>query len=404
MERMILDLDFSADTFADRPELLDRTIREFSDIAWHEQTGNWITGRYDLVSQILRDRRFSCVYTPGGVERSQSAEGRALSEHLSSWMVFRDPPDHGASRGAVNPLFSRDAVLEFLPTIERIAEKSIAQFRDLKTTDLVACFTNHIPVELVAEILLGIQDDPDTIRKILDWSNEMTLILSPAAASEADIQRALASYRDVRLLFQNRLESGEAPDFLTQLAGAWKAGSRDVLFDNLMLLLFAGNETTRHFTTSTISLLIEHSEVRARLLRDESLWESTLDEVLRYDPAARYTKRIVAADTTIAGQQLRRGEGVLVNIAAANRDPRCFEDPDVFDPTRRRRPHLSFGVGPHHCAGARLSRWVVRVAVGRLLREFPALRHARETQAPRYESPVYKGMRTLEVHLTGTPG
>jgi cytochrome P450 len=162
-------------------------------------------------------------------------------------------------------------------------------------------------------------------------------------------------------------------DLLTALVEAEEGGDRldsGELVAMVVQLLFAGHETTRNLIASGLYTLLDHPDQLARVRSDRSLLPSAVDEVLRYEPPITFTSRIARQRLEIAGVDVPAGQFVVLNLTAANRDPRRFHDPDRFDVGRHDNRHLSFGFGIHYCLGANLARMEGEVVLATLLDRF----------------------------------
>jgi pimeloyl-[acyl-carrier protein] synthase len=172
--------------------------------------------------------------------------------------------------------------------------------------------------------------------------------------------------------------------------------SEDELIATCILLLIAGNETTTNLIGSGMYTLLEYPDERRRLQADPSLLASGIEEMLRFEPPAQMTSRIVAEDIELRGMRFEPGQVVLTALAAANRDPEVFPDPDRFDVTRQPNRHLAFGHGIHYCLGAPLAVVEARIAFESLLRRVPEPEAAFE--APEWgPSFVLRGLKSLPV-------
>src|SRR6185295_3010572 len=145
-----------------------------------------------------------------------------------------------------------------------------------------------------------------------------------------------------------------------------------------MLLLVAGNETTRNLISGGMLALIEHPHERARLMADRSLLPTAVEEMLRWVSPVNVFRRTATRDAEVRGQKIREGEKVVLFYASANRDEDAFDHPDVFDITRTPNDHLAFGIGSHFCLGANLARLEIRVMFEELLRRVPDIELASE--------------------------
>jgi pimeloyl-[acyl-carrier protein] synthase len=150
--------------------------------------------------------------------------------------------------------------------------------------------------------------------------------------------------------------------------------THDELLAQCVMLLFAGHETTTNLIGNGVLALLEHPSELAKLRVEPTLIESAVEELLRFDSPTQATFRSVAEDFVLRGQQLHRGEHVLLMLGAANRDPSVFAEPDTLNLGRRDNRHLAFSHGPHFCLGAALARIEGQIAIGTLVQRFLHLR------------------------------
>jgi cytochrome P450 len=164
------------------------------------------------------------------------------------------------------------------------------------------------------------------------------------------------------------------------------------------LLLVAGHETTSNLIANAVLLLLRFPDERKRLQDDLALLPGAVDECLRYESPIQLTDRAVLEDCELGGKRIRRHQMVAVVLAAANRDPAHFPDPDRFDVARRDNHHLAFGQGNHFCLGSQLARLEAEVALGALLRRFPGFAGAPDPPAWR-RSMIVRGPEALPIAL-----
>src|ERR1051326_6972257 len=160
------------------------------------------------------------------------------------------------------------------------------------------------------------------------------------------------------------------------LIDAYEGGtlSREDMLAQCVMLLFAGHETTTNLIGNGLLALLRHPAELDRLRSEPILIESAVEELLRFDSPTQATFRSVAEDFELRGEQLRRGDHVLLMLGSANRDPEQFDDPDTLDLARRDNRHLAFSQGPHFCLGAALARLEAQLAVWAVLQRFSPLR------------------------------
>jgi cytochrome P450 len=184
-------------------------------------------------------------------------------------------------------------------------------------------------------------------------------------------------------------------------------GSGDRLSDDEMkgmcaLMLFAGHETSMNTITSTVFQLLRNPDQLALLRADPKLAGKAVEEGLRIEGAIKVLQRWVVEDFELRGKQIKAGERVFLLLAAANRDPERFDDPDRFDIMRSPNPHVAFGKGIHTCIGAMLARLEMRIAVARLVERLPNLRLADESFTPEWLPTIAsRAMRELPLRHDG---
>jgi cytochrome P450 len=316
-----------------------------------------VIGDHDTCSRVLRDPAMSS-------DRTNSLLGRATREPGSPPAVSflsMDPPDHTRLRRLVAKAFTAKVIAELRPNIQGVVDELFAGFAANGQLDVVPQLAYPLPVRIITDLLGVPIADHD---KFEDWSRRLVRGLDPMAAlgSEAELA-SIESARDdlsayfVDLIARRRADLGD--DLLSKLVLAEEQGDQLTeaeLVATCILLLVAGHETTANLIANGILALLRFPDQLAALRADPSLIDGTIDEILRYDPPVQLTTRVVTEPSTIGPVTIPTGGVVLMMLAAANRDPSVFADPDRFDITRDARKHLSFAAGAHFCLGAPLAR------------------------------------------------
>jgi cytochrome P450 len=324
-------------------------------------------------------------------------------------LLVTDPPDHTRYRKLVTRVFSVKAVQQLTHRTEEIAagllddmEKQLANTPGGEPVDLVAAYCSLLPVTVIAEIL-GVPLEERA--KVLEFGM--------AAAPSLDLGLDWRTFRRVEGGLRafdawlgehlEELRRNPGDNLLSELAVAQDEGvglTPRELKSTAGLVLAAGFETTVNLLGNGIALLHEHPDQLALLRADPTLWANATDEILRYDPPVLLTGRIAAADTEVAGMSIPRGGLVTTVLAAANRDPKVFTDPDRFDVTRdNAKEHVSFSAGRHYCLGAALARMEGEVGLRMLFERFPDLTLAPGAQ--RRPTRILRGYETLPARLRG---
>jgi cholest-4-en-3-one 26-monooxygenase len=257
--------------------------------------------------------------------------------------------------------------------VRDVTTELIDQVAPLGACDFVDRISSELPLQVIVEMVGVPKADR---RKVLEWTNKMIAFDDPeygGAAPEVGQMAAAELFMYANELAEER-EQRPKDDLVSLLMQAEVDGerlSRTDVSSFFMLLLVAGNETTRNLISGGMLALIEHPDQRARLMADRSLLPSAIEEMLRWVAPVNVFRRTATRDTEIRGQTIREGEKIALFYASANRDEDVFEAPDTFDVARTPNDHLAFGIGPHFCLGANLARLEIRVMFEELLARLP---------------------------------
>ncbi len=349
------------------------------------------TGNAAAVNAIFRDRRFGREPVLPPAIPPHLAPFYAVEAHS---MLELEPPRHTRLRNLVLRAFTSRRIAALGPEIAALAEDLVAGF-PAGGFDLLQAFAQPLPVRIIAR-LLGVPEAmaPDLLR----WSNAMVGMYM-AGRSRAVEDRAVAATEAFTAFLRSYIaerRARPADDLITQLIAAEMEGERlttDELISTCILLLNAGHEATVHTMGNGVKTLLE-TATPAAALAPEAI-EATVEEILRFDPALHMFTRHAYDDIEVMGHRFRRGDQVGLLLAAANRDPGTWDQPDRFVPARPVKPHASFGAGLHFCVGAPLARLELQIALPILFQRHPGLRLA----APPAYADVYHfhGLKELRV-------
>ncbi|MEE6168745.1 MULTISPECIES: cytochrome P450 [unclassified Mycolicibacterium] len=340
----------------------------------------WASVDHAVCREILRDKRFG-VTPPTGMELP--APLRALLARTDPGvanpveppaMVIVDPPDHTRYRQLVAQSFTPRAIYTLDTRVAEVTRELIDRLAASPQPDLIADFASALPVAMIAQIL-GLPDD--THARLLQWGHHGAPLLDIGIRWRT-YRQAIEGLRglDGYLTEHFRRVRTDAPDDnpFRRMAADNTLTERE-LTANAALLIGAGFETTVNLIGNGIVLLLQHPEQLQRLRDQPELWPAAVEEILRIDSPVQMTARTAHCDIELAGQRIRAGDMVALLLGGANRDPRVFPDPAVFDVTRRNaREHLAFASGIHACLGAALARIEGATALRALFESYPDLR------------------------------
>ncbi len=337
------------------------------------------TGNAAAVNAIFRDRRFG---------REVPAEAApVIPPHLAPFyaveahsMLELEPPRHTRLRGLVLRAFTSRRIAALAPEIEALTQDLITALPD-GPFDLLAHFGQKLPVTIIAR-LLGV---PETMGvDLLRWSNAMVGMYMAGRTRETEDRAVAATQAFVAFLrdYVEQRRARPADDLITHLIAAEQDGDRlstDELITTCILLLNAGHEATVHTIGNGVKTLLETDTPRSALAPDNIA--DTVEELLRYDPPLHMFTRHAYETIDVMGHVFHRGDQVGLLLAAANRDPGVWDQPDRFLPGRPATANASFGAGLHFCVGAPLARLELQIALPILFARLPGLRLV---EAPRY--------------------
>ncbi|MEU1942402.1 cytochrome P450 [Streptomyces sp. NPDC020125] len=372
----------------------------------------WLVTRYADARKALADPRLS--KNPQRHSAAAHAKGKVgipgeRRADLMTHLLNIDPPDHTRLRRLVSTAFTPRRVAAFAPRVRTLTDQLIDAFQERGEADLIHEFAFPLPIYAICDLLGVPREDQDDFR---DWAGAM---IRHGGGPRGGVARAVKRIRAYlgelihrkRLELVERREEEDGEDLISGLIRASDHGEH--LTENeaaamAFILLFAGFETTVNLIGNGVYALLRHPEQRAVMQRaleegDERLLAAGVEELLRYDgPVEIATWRFATEPLTLAGQRIAEGEPVLVVLAAADRDPERFAEPDVLDLTRRDNQHLGYGHGIHYCLGAPLARLEAQTAIATLLRRLPGLRLAAEPEELRWRGGlIMRGLRTLPV-------
>jgi cytochrome P450 len=389
---------FPAEYRADPYPLYD-WIRE-NDPVHRAPDGNWVLVRYEDASAVLRDPRFSTNPSWLGEETKAQVAASPIRTVGTRLMMFLDPPDHTRLRSLVSQAFTPKVVEGLRPRIQQIVDELLDGVAANGEMDVLADLAYPLPTVVICE-LLGV---PVADRELFkEWSADASRLLDGYLEPEAET-KGLAAAMQLAGYFTDLIEKRRADphdDLLSALIAAEDGGQRlthEELLTTSTLLLLAGLETTMNLVGNGVLALLQHPDELARWRADPTLDRTAIEELLRWEGPVHVTARIATTDAQVGGVEIKAGEQLAVVLAAANRDPEVFRDPNRLDLGRRENRHLAFAAGAHFCLGASLARHESRAAIGSLVKRFPDLELITEPVEYR-DHFVIRGVKELRVKL-----
>jgi cytochrome P450 len=325
-------------------------------------------------------------------------------------MISMDDPRHARIRRIVSKAFTPRMLERVVDSVRGIVEDVLDRARRKAeagdgTLDVVADIAAPIPLRVICD-MMGVPDEDRAL--VLSASNvilsggDPELIENQEEPLTALFEAGIALAGVMERLAAERLDR-PTDDLTTALVTTEVDGERlshQEIASFFILLLVAGNETTRNAISQGVLALSEHPEQRARWMADPSLDRTAVEEIVRWTSPITWMRRTATQDGEVNGHRFSAGDKFLLFYAAANRDPELFADPQVFDLARDPNPHVGFGGhGPHFCLGAHLARREIAVTFRQIFDQLPDL--AVEGEPARLRSSFVNGLKRLPARLTG---
>ena len=365
---MALDPRFREDPYPILAEL-----REREPIHHDTELQRFIFTRHDDVEAILRNPDYWSDPRKG-VEGGFAQVFLGQGDEEPS-MLLMDDPGHRRLRNLVHHPFSPRKVERWRDRAREVADRVIGQLDDGEF-NLVESVANPIPTVVIAE-LLGI--DPENHAQFKSWSDATIKVAFGPNNDPADIEAAEHAYEELNRFFRNEIErrrSTPGENLMSSMLNTEESGDRlteDEIVSQCTLLLLAGNLTTTDLIGNAVMALLKNPHELEKLRTRPDLMKNTVEEVLRYDTPVTNSGRIAHEDIEIDGVKIGQGESLSVSLAAANRDPAIYPEPNRFDIERKDTHHQAFGGGQHFCLGAHLARLEAAETLSALLDRFSRL-------------------------------
>ncbi len=407
------DVYLDNDAFRDSvPHEAFRVLRDEAPVHWYDWEhgkGFWCITRYEDVVAVMKDWRTFSSET--GATALEDLDPDQIEARKS--MLDTDPPEHSRLRAIVNKGFTPRAVAAYEELLRMLTREILDEALPRGEFDFVEEVAKELPIQVLCRIL-GVPTDDD--EQLIAWGDRMIGNTDPDSGGLHPASPESAEYR----LFPFRSpDAMEVYRYGHRIAAERRQDPRDDLvsklvtwededgrrltereFDTMFLLLVvAGNETTRQSIAHGMLALMEHPETMARLRDDPALMGTAVEEIMRWSSPVLHFRRTATADTELQGVRIAEGDKIVTWLISANYDERQFPDPHSFDITRRPNNHVTFGRGgPHFCLGAHLAKLETRIMFEELL---PRLRSIEPAgPARRIESNFTNAYKAMPVRVT----
>lgn len=364
----LLDPDVLAD-----PYPLYHRLRREDPVHWDPFLHSWVVTRYTDVVRVLRDFSAQRAPTTEQLTSLGLAALNPVAKVMVKQMLFLDPPEHARIRSLACAAFTPQRVGVLRAHIREIVRDLLAKVKHRGHINVIADLAEPLPCIVTAE-MLGVPVEHHHQLKL--WSQDFAEVLGNFQHNPDRVGKLLKATEEMTAYFRSSMRTQNLrPDGLvSSLMNAEIDGERlteDEVIANSIITMVGGQETTTNLIGSgTLSLLRNPDELE-KLRANLSMIPAAVEELLRYESPSQHTARLAPEDIELGGKLIRKRQAVRAVMAAANRDPERFPDPDRLDITRQDNRHVAFGYGAHFCFGAPLARIEGQIAFEEMIRELP---------------------------------
>ena len=372
-EKLSLLRTLNPEALAD-PHALYRALREYDPVHWDPYMHAWVVTSYPEVISVITN--YSSDRTPpvDYLDRLGLSFMKPFSEMMQRQMLFMDAPQHSRLRDLCSVAFTPRKVEELRRVIRSIADELIDKVVTCGRLDLIADFAAPLPAIMTAK-LMGVPEEDH--RQLGVWANDIAEVHGNFQHHPDRVREIVQSLQDMKTYLVDRMqELRKRPDdgLIYSLMTAEVDGQRltdEEVIASTVVTIIGGHETTTNLIASGFLTLLRNPDSFEQLRSHPEIIASAVEELLRYESPVQHTARIAPADTDLGGKTIPKGAKVVAVLAAANRDPSRFSDPDRLDLLRPDNRHVAFGWAAHFCFGAPLARMEGQIAFNVLLRRLP---------------------------------
>lgn len=358
------------------PYPLFHRLRAEDPVHWDPFLHTWVVTRYADVLEVLLSFSADRTHTPEKLKAMGLSEMGPIAQLMVKQMLFMDPPAHTRLRSLASQAFSPGRVEVLRSHIREIVNRLLDAVQSQGHMDIIRDLGEPLPAIVTAE-MLGV---PESDRhRLKSWSADFAEMLGNFQHNPEHAPRMLRAVQDMTIYFRDtirRLKEHPQEGLVHSLMTAEVNGDRlteEEVVANSIVTMVGGLETTTNLIGNGVLTLLRNPGELKRLQADPTLVPAAVEEMLRYESPSQHTGRLAPQDVDLGGKTIRKGQAVMAVMAAANRDPERFPEPDRFDIARTDNRHLAFGYAAHFCFGAALARVEGTEVFQALLRRLPEL-------------------------------
>ena len=386
------------------PYPLYRKLREQDPVHWDPFLHAWVVTRYADVITVLHKYQADRTPTPEQLNAIGCAALNPIAQVMVKQMLFMDGSAHTRLRTLAAQAFSPARVAVLRDHIQEIANRLVDELEGRGEMDLVADFAEPLPAIVTAE-MLGVPVADHV--QLKDWSANFAEMLGNFQHNPDRSHRVLRTvegmtgyFRDTIRRFKDHPREGLVHSLMTAEVNGDRLTEEEVIANSIVTMV-GGQETTTNLIGNGMLTLLRHPDQLHWLRNNLDQTQPATEELLRFESPSQQTARLAPADVTLGGKEIKKRQAVIAVMAAGNRDPERFPEPDRLDLMRTSNQHLAFGWAAHFCFGAALARIEGQIAFATLLRRLPNLRLVEGAKLVWRENLSLRGLKGLPVKFGG---
>jgi cytochrome P450 len=355
------------------PYELFHRLRHEDPVHWDPFLHAWVVTRYTDVLEVLHTYAADRTPTPDQLASMGLAQLAPLAQLMVKQMLFMDASAHTRLRGLASQAFTPARIEVLRSHIQEIVEDLLDAVQARGSMDVIADLAEPLPAIVTAE-MLGLPVEHRN--RLKAWSANFAEMLGNFQHNPDHVPKMLQTVEEMTAYFRDavrEIKQHPREGLIHSLLAAEVNGDRlteEEVVANAIITMVGGQETTTNLIGNGVLTLLRYPEQMKRLRDDPSLTASAVEEMLRFESPSQHTARLAPSDRELGGKRIRKRQAVIAVMAAANRDPQRFPDPDHFDIARTDNRHLAFGYAAHFCFGAPLARMEGQIAFAGFLRRF----------------------------------
>lgn len=386
------------------PYPLFQRLRSEDPVHWDPFLHSWVVTRYADVLEVLHSYAADRTPTPEQLASMGLAQLAPLAQLMVKQMLFMDASAHIRLRGLASQAFTPARIEVLRGHIQEIVDRLLDAVSACGAMDVIADLAEPLPAIVTAEMLgLPVEDR----HRLKAWSANFAEMLGNFQHNPDHASRMLQTVEEMTAYFRDAVREIKAhprEGLISSLLSAEVDGDRlteEEVAANAIITMVGGQETTTNLIGNGVLTLLRHPGEMKRLREHPSLTASAVEEMLRFESPSQHTARLAPGDRTLGGKQIRKRQAVIAVMAAANRDPERFPEPDRFDIARADNRHVAFGYAAHFCFGAPLARMEGQIAFATLLRRLENIELEPQSLVWRTNLGL-RGMTSLKVRFETT--